>query len=104
PRRLALLPVPLDAHPSHLAPLQNLRLTDGRDVILGVTGSDARLTAGAAREVDRHRPLRVIAGVVAKHGLPVLGVAPPLECLDLAPGVFLLLGVTLLEVAVLERE
>src|SRR6476661_9290010 len=98
------LPVPLDAHPGDLPALEDLLLAHGRDVVLRVAGRDARLAAGAARQVDRHAPLRQVAGVVPLGGAAVLRLGPALERLHLPRRVGLLvLALVLAEMVLLER-
>ena len=74
------LEVALETNPVHLAAAldvearrahrrrssRSARRADGRNVVLGVARRDARRAAGAAREIDRHRPttLRHAARVV----------------------------------------
>ena len=69
--------VAVDADPVHLAALVDVLLADGGDVVLRLAGDDAGAAAGALVEVDRHRPLVVLAAVVDRLvdlGLRVLGV------------------------------
>ncbi len=53
-------------------------LPDCGEVVLGITGRHARRAAGALGEVDRHRPARVRAGVIAERGLLLLRLGPAL--------------------------
>src|SRR5664280_1838210 len=50
------LVVAVDADPVHLAAATHLVLADGRDVVLGLAGDDARVAARAGRKVHREAP------------------------------------------------
>jgi hypothetical protein len=54
--------VEVDAEPVHLAAIGTFVAADDWNVVLRLTGDDACLTAGAATEVDGHRPF--VGGVV----------------------------------------
>jgi hypothetical protein len=67
--------VAIDAEPVHLPAGHHLILADDGDVVLGLAGDDARLAAGAGRQVDRHAPpvVRVGVGLVQRERLAGAG-------------------------------
>src|SRR5262249_5671886 len=66
--------VRVDAEPVHLPPTEDLAPADRRDVVLGLAGGDARLTADAGGEVDHHAPA---VAVVLPLGVEALGLRLP---------------------------
>src|SRR5439155_4951951 len=71
--------VALDPEPAHLPASGHELFPDGREVVLGVARGYAGGAAGAFGQVDRHRPARMLAGVVPERRLLVLRLRPRLE-------------------------
>src|SRR5207302_6875337 len=71
--------VALDPEPAHLPASGHELFTHGRKIVLGVARGYAGRAAGAFGQVDRHRPARMLAGVVPERRLLVLRLRPRIE-------------------------
>ena len=59
--------IPVDPQPVHFTAVEHLILADDWDVVLGLAGDDARVTAGADVLIDRHAPGVAFVFEVAVH-------------------------------------
>ena len=70
--RIVAFPIAFDPYPLHLPAISQRFLADIRDIVLRLACGNAGLAAGAAIEIDRHRP-----GVIEFFVIARLSVFPP---------------------------
>src|SRR5207245_3823947 len=63
PTRSPTRVIALDPQPAHLPPAHHQLLAHRREIVLRVARGDARGAPRTLREVDGHRPARLLAGV-----------------------------------------